>query len=89
MIDTRVSVCCEYRHKVGKHLGSKNGHFKLVRVSGGKPCMQCQLSEGERGVAKLGLQKKAAVVPEKQRESEEDRSSVALVILKVSCGRVL
>ena len=86
MIDTRVSVCCEYRHKAGKHLGSQNGHFKLVRVSGGKPCIQCQLSEGERGVAKLGQQKKAVVAPEKQRESEENKSSVALVILKVSCG---
>ena len=89
MIDTRVSVCCEYRHKAGKHLGCKNGHFKLVRVSGGKPCIQCQLSERERGLGRLSQQKKAAMTSEKQGESEGDKSLVARAILKVSCSSVL
>ena len=84
MIDTRVSACCEYRHKTGKHLGCKNGHFKLVKVSGGKPCIQCQLSEGERGVGRLSQQKKTATSSDKQGESERDKSSVAMAILKVS-----
>lgn len=41
MMDTRVSSCCEYRHRCGKMLGSRIAHFKLVKVEGGKPCYRC------------------------------------------------
>ena len=89
MIDTRVSVCCEYRHKVGKNLGCKNGHFKLVKVSGGKPCLQCQLSEGGRGGGRLSQNKKASTTMEKRGEIASYSSSVALEILKVSSPTAL
>lgn len=38
MIDCRVSVCCEYRHRPGTLLGGKSAHFKVVSVKGGSPC---------------------------------------------------
>lgn len=38
LIDLRVSTCCEYRHKRGVQLGSKCSHFRLVNITGGKPC---------------------------------------------------
>ena len=37
-MDSRVSTCCEFRHKCGKMLGSKSSHFRLVKLNGGKPC---------------------------------------------------
>ena len=38
LVDLRVSTCCEYRHKCGNLLGSRCSHFKLVSMSGGRPC---------------------------------------------------
>jgi hypothetical protein len=52
MIDTRLSVCCEYKHKVGRVLGCKGGHFKLIKVTGGKPCYKCQVAEEEESKRK-------------------------------------
>ena len=37
-MDSRVSTCCEFRHKCGKMLGSKSSHFRLVKLKGGQPC---------------------------------------------------
>ncbi|XP_063689897.1 glutamate-rich protein 3-like isoform X5 [Bolinopsis microptera] len=41
MMDTRLSTCCEYKHKPGHILGGKSGHFALVRVEGCLPCYKC------------------------------------------------
>jgi len=38
MIDSRISVCCEYKHKLNVPLGSKSASFAIVNVEGGRPC---------------------------------------------------
>ena len=38
MIDCRVSVCCEYRHRAGTLLGGRSAHFKVVSIERGSPC---------------------------------------------------
>ncbi|XP_078584322.1 glutamate-rich protein 3-like [Branchiostoma floridae x Branchiostoma japonicum] len=44
--DIRLSACCEYKHKKGRKLGSKLGHFELVNIEGAAPCYRCQAAEG-------------------------------------------
>lgn len=38
LIDCRISVCCEYKHKIGLPLGGKRATFAILNVQGGKPC---------------------------------------------------
>lgn len=38
IIDSRISVCCEYKHKLNVPLGSKSASFAIVNVEGGRPC---------------------------------------------------
>ncbi|CAF4936953.1 unnamed protein product, partial [Rotaria socialis] len=38
LIDCRISVCCEYKHKIGLPLGGKRASFAILNVQGGKPC---------------------------------------------------
>ena len=40
MIDCRVSVCCEYRHRAGTLLGGRLARFKVEAIAGGSPCFQ-------------------------------------------------
>ncbi|XP_039619286.1 glutamate-rich protein 3 [Polypterus senegalus] len=37
---TRISCCCEYRYNIGYQQG-KRGCFRLMHLSGGKPCYRC------------------------------------------------
>eukprot|EP00050_Salpingoeca_kvevrii_P015164 m.44214 g.44214 ORF g.44214 m.44214 type:complete len:3379 (-) comp6188_c0_seq3:109-10245(-) len=39
----RVSTCCEYRHAPGMFLGTKASGFRVHNITGGSPCLQCQL----------------------------------------------
>ncbi|CAF4909024.1 unnamed protein product, partial [Rotaria socialis] len=38
LIDSRISTCCEYRHKRNVPLGGKQGLFGIVDVIDAKPC---------------------------------------------------
>ena len=38
LIDTRISVCCEYKHKHNVRLGSKYGQFGIFDVQKSQPC---------------------------------------------------
>ncbi len=38
LIDSRISVCCEYKHKLAIPIGGKKGSFAILNVQGGKPC---------------------------------------------------
>ncbi len=38
LIDCRISVCCEYKHKLAIPIGGKKGSFAILNVQGGKPC---------------------------------------------------
>ncbi|CAH8636771.1 unnamed protein product [Schistosoma haematobium] len=40
--DTRISACCEYRHRQGARIGGKHGHFIYLSVEGSFPCFRCR-----------------------------------------------
>lgn len=39
-IDSRISTCCEYKHRHGVRLGGDRGHFAIKSVRGSKPCIK-------------------------------------------------
>ena len=39
-IDSRISTCCEYKHRHGVRLGGDRGHFAIISVQGSKPCIK-------------------------------------------------
>ncbi|CAF1195665.1 unnamed protein product [Adineta steineri] len=39
LIDCRISVCCEYKHKIGVPLGGKRASFAFLNIQGGQPCL--------------------------------------------------
>jgi hypothetical protein len=39
-IDSRISTCCEYKHRRGVRLGGDRGHFAIISVKGSKPCIK-------------------------------------------------
>ncbi|CAF3453440.1 unnamed protein product [Rotaria socialis] len=41
LIDSRISTCCEYKHRHGVKLGGDRGHFAIKSVHGSKPCVRC------------------------------------------------
>lgn len=40
LIDSRISTCCEYKHRHGVRLGGERGHFAIITVDGSKPCLK-------------------------------------------------
>ena len=52
MQDIRLSSCCEYKHKPGKILGGRNGHFQFVAVEGAAPCYRCQVASAHKSSVK-------------------------------------
>uniref|UniRef100_A0A0X3NPH1 Glutamate-rich protein 3 n=1 Tax=Schistocephalus solidus TaxID=70667 RepID=A0A0X3NPH1_SCHSO len=40
--DSRISTCCEHRHRNGANIGGKSGHFIFVDAIGSSPCYKCQ-----------------------------------------------
>ncbi|CAF1161729.1 unnamed protein product [Didymodactylos carnosus] len=38
LIDSRLSTCCEYKHRRGVRLGGKCGQFRIKSVQGLRPC---------------------------------------------------
>ncbi|CAF3773595.1 unnamed protein product [Rotaria magnacalcarata] len=58
LIDSRISTCCEYRHKRNVPLGGKQGLFSIVDVIGAKPCRNCRYKKNVkklRSIASVGL----------------------------------
>jgi hypothetical protein len=52
--DSRLSACCEYRHRLHAVSGSKAGtttHFVIVGVHGGAPCYRCRAEMFKRAGA--------------------------------------
>ncbi|CAF5027189.1 unnamed protein product [Rotaria sp. Silwood1] len=45
LIDCRISVCCEYKHKIGVPLTGKRASFAIYQVQGGQPCQTCRFNE--------------------------------------------
>ncbi|CAF0982411.1 unnamed protein product [Adineta steineri] len=45
LIDCRISVCCEYKHKIGVPLGGKRASFAFLNIQGGQPCLTCQFNQ--------------------------------------------
>ncbi|CAF3137119.1 unnamed protein product [Rotaria sp. Silwood2] len=41
LIESRISTCCEYKHRRGVKLGGDRGHFAIKSVHGSKPCIRC------------------------------------------------
>ncbi|CAF1063460.1 unnamed protein product [Adineta ricciae] len=48
LIDSRISTCCEYKHRHGVRLGGDRGHFAIVSVAGSKPCIKCRFEKEAR-----------------------------------------
>ncbi|XP_070209545.1 glutamate-rich protein 3-like isoform X3 [Littorina saxatilis] len=66
-MDSRVSTCCEYRHKRGAKIGGKQGHFSVLKVEGAVPCYKCQVAKGVVMRNKATSKKpKRAVKPHKE-----------------------
>ncbi|CAM2706639.1 unnamed protein product [Rotaria socialis] len=58
LIDSRISTCCEYRHKRNVPLGGKQGLFGIVDVIDAKPCRNCRYKKNvkkPRSIASVGL----------------------------------
>ncbi|CAF4582829.1 unnamed protein product [Rotaria sp. Silwood1] len=45
LIDSRISVCCEYKHKHNVRLGSKYGLFGIYNVQKSQPCRSCRFEK--------------------------------------------
>ncbi|XP_077189432.1 glutamate-rich protein 3 isoform X3 [Paroedura picta] len=43
---SRLSSCCEYKHRKGTRLGGKLGHFGFVNVERSSPCYKCIIAMG-------------------------------------------
>ncbi|KAK6468818.1 glutamate-rich protein 3-like isoform X1 [Huso huso] len=56
----RLSTCCESRHRHGRWLGGRTGHFGVVSVHGASPCPRCQMA--------MKLEKKPEPQPPKTTE---------------------
>ncbi|CAF3790952.1 unnamed protein product [Rotaria sordida] len=64
LIDSRISTCCEYKHRHGVRLGGDRGHFAIKSVHGSKPCIKCLYEKQAR------LKKYAQSPKEKDDESK-------------------
>ena len=40
VMDSRISTCCEYKHRHGVRLGGDRGHFGILSVDGSKSCIK-------------------------------------------------
>ncbi|CAM4901431.1 unnamed protein product [Rotaria socialis] len=49
LIDSRISVCCEYKHKHHVRLGSKHGLFAIYDIKKSEPCRTCRLERRLKG----------------------------------------
>ncbi|CAF1391599.1 unnamed protein product [Rotaria sordida] len=59
LIDSRLSTCCEYRHKRNIPLGGKHGLFGIIDIKNIKPCRYCRhkkYRKKSRSNVSLGLQ---------------------------------
>ncbi|UJR29948.1 hypothetical protein I4U23_017495 [Adineta vaga] len=71
LIDSRISTCCEYKHRHGVRLGGDRGHFAVLSVVGSKPCIKCRYG-------KQALLKKYAESPKEKKEKTEKPLTVSV-----------
>ncbi|CAF0845811.1 unnamed protein product [Adineta steineri] len=57
LIDSRISTCCEYKHRHGVRLGGERGHFAIISVEGSKPCLKCRFEKQTRAKENLNSSK--------------------------------
>ncbi|CAF3476669.1 unnamed protein product [Rotaria sp. Silwood1] len=75
LIDSRLSACCEHRHKRNVPLGGKHGLFGIVDVKNIKPCRCCRYKQRKtksRSTISLGIEPsryRRSVVPRFQLRS--------------------
>ncbi|CAH8625429.1 unnamed protein product [Heterobilharzia americana] len=69
---TRISTCCEYRHKTGIRLGGKNGHFLYLTVEGSFPCYKCQTAKAWRSEMKARQRAEKSSVNNIEEQTDED-----------------
>nr|XP_056700734.1 glutamate-rich protein 3 [Euleptes europaea] len=62
---SRLSSCCEYKHRKGTRLGGKHGHFGFVNVERSSPCYKCIIA--------MGLDKKPFPPKKKMTATEEKK----------------
>ncbi|CAF3277422.1 unnamed protein product [Rotaria socialis] len=66
LIDSRISTCCEYKHRHGVKLGGERGHFAILSVEGSKPCIKCRFEKQTR-LKRYGDSPKDATDDEKKK----------------------
>lgn len=73
--NTRISVCCEAKHRKGVRLGGNNGCFGLVDVENPGYCESCtEAKKRKKMERKVKKQKKMKGTFRKEDEDDEDES---------------
>ena len=70
LVDSRLSSCCEYKYNQRLIIG-KSGHFKVIKVEGGKECYRCQANSSMR--KKCNKEPSYSNAVEKQTDSPQTR----------------
>lgn len=81
---TRVSACCEYRHRKGTRIGGPQGLFSLVNVKGASPCARCQVNRQMMEAKKQKRPKTDTKLPEEDRTDVE---SVAASLVETQISK--
>ncbi|UJR14309.1 hypothetical protein I4U23_001304 [Adineta vaga] len=55
LVKSRISVCCEYKHKCNVPLDGKHGLFGIYNVQKVTPCLSCQYEREKKKSRKLNL----------------------------------
>lgn len=69
LFDSRISTCCEHKHRHGVRLGGDRGHFAIKSVQGSKPCLKCRFE-------KEAMLKKMSESP--KTKNEENSTSITI-----------
>jgi hypothetical protein len=86
--DSRISTCCEYRHKLNVRIGGKTGRFGLTNVSGDQPCVKCLIERAnDKGKTKKVKpeEKDIQVIPDDDKNghysfSDEERKKLEITV---------
>ncbi|CAF3632135.1 unnamed protein product [Rotaria sordida] len=77
LIDSRISTCCEYKHRHGVRLGGERGHFAILSVEGSKPCIKCRFEKQTRF-------KQSADSPKDLNETDDRKKKPITISIPVS-----
>ena len=77
--DTRVSTCCEFRHKAGFKIGGSLGRFTIEKITGDRElrCYKCKIIDFENmpKLKKLIVQDGMKSQPKKEEDRKSNKSS--------------